>query len=148
MPIIVGGSDSGTVSYYEGLIAAKWGVSAGDAYAAYAAAHPALTPEEAANDYIEIILAESLGNALSAGITGGANVEGAAATGIAKGGIQAVADLSPTNILNKLWGILSSRGTWIRLAEGVIGGALILVAVAELGKGTAIGSAVKKVPFI
>lgn len=43
---------------------------------------------------------------------------------------------------------LFTRANTIRLAEGILGVALILVAVAELGKGTAIGNAVKKVPFV
>jgi hypothetical protein len=43
---------------------------------------------------------------------------------------------------------LFTRANAIRLAEGVLGLMLILVSVAELGKGTAIGAAVKKAPFI
>jgi hypothetical protein len=43
---------------------------------------------------------------------------------------------------------LFTRANAIRLAEGVLGLALVLVAVAKLGEGTAIGSAAKKVPFI
>ena len=43
---------------------------------------------------------------------------------------------------------LFTRHNAIRLAEGILGLVLVLVAVAELGKGTAIGNAVKKVPFI
>jgi hypothetical protein len=43
---------------------------------------------------------------------------------------------------------LFTRANAIRLAEGILGGLLILVAVAELGKGTPVGNAVKKVPFI
>lgn len=43
---------------------------------------------------------------------------------------------------------INDRGTWIRLAEGMVGLLLILVSVAKLAEGTAIGTAIKKVPFI
>jgi hypothetical protein len=43
---------------------------------------------------------------------------------------------------------LFTRQNAIRLAEGVLGLALILVAVAKLGEGTAAGKAAKAVPFI
>ena len=43
---------------------------------------------------------------------------------------------------------LFTRANAIRLAEGILGGLLVLVAVAELAKGTPVGNAVKKVPFI
>src|SRR6185312_5394892 len=43
---------------------------------------------------------------------------------------------------------LTARELWVRVAEGVLGLALLLVAVAELGKGTGIGKAAKAVPFI
>lgn len=43
---------------------------------------------------------------------------------------------------------LTARQLWVRVAEGVLGLALLLVAVAELGKGTGIGKVAKAVPFI
>jgi hypothetical protein len=43
---------------------------------------------------------------------------------------------------------LFTRANAVRLAEGVLGLVLILIAAAELGKGTAVGNIVKKVPFI
>lgn len=43
---------------------------------------------------------------------------------------------------------LFTRHNAIRFAEGTLGLVLILVAVAELGKGTAAGKAAKVVPFI
>jgi hypothetical protein len=43
---------------------------------------------------------------------------------------------------------LTSRELWIRVAEGVLGLLLILVAVAELTKGTAVSSAIKKTPVL
>ena len=41
-----------------------------------------------------------------------------------------------------------TRHNAVRVAEGTLGLLLILVAVAELAKGTPVGNAVKKVPFI
>jgi hypothetical protein len=43
---------------------------------------------------------------------------------------------------------LFTRENAIRLAEGILGLTLILVAVAKLGEGTAVGKLAKKVPFI
>lgn len=43
---------------------------------------------------------------------------------------------------------LFTGGFWMRFAEGVLGLMLVIVAVAELGKGTPIGDAAKKVPFV
>ena len=87
------------------------------------------------------------------GALGGANVLAGVVAGpavtqpgnVAQGaGTIAAGATSTLGFLQNLF----TRGNAIRLAEGVLGLVLILVAVAELGKGTAIGSAVKKVPFI
>jgi hypothetical protein len=43
---------------------------------------------------------------------------------------------------------LFTRANAVRLAEGILGLALVLVAVGKLGEGTAAGNLVKKVPFI
>jgi hypothetical protein len=148
MPIITGSPSSESEAYYQSVIAGKWGTAAGTAYAGYAAAHPSLTPLQAADDFTEIILVEGLDSAIAAGVNAGTAVDIGGVAAAAKGGENAVADLSPAQWLDKLGGIFTSRGTWIRIAEGVLGIAVILVAVAELGKGTAVGNAVKKVPFI
>lgn len=148
MPDYTSGTSGETVAYYEAGIVAKWGAAAGNAYVAYAEAHPGLTAEQSFDDFVELVLVEGLDKAIGAGVTGGTNVNVGVAEGAAQGAEKAAAELSPTEIWNKVWSVLSSRGTWVRLAEGVLGVALILVAVAELGKGTAVGNAVKKVPFI
>jgi hypothetical protein len=87
------------------------------------------------------------------GAAGGANVlagvtaaPGVLQPGEVAAGAGTAAQAAPS-ITSFLQG-LTSRQLWIRLAEGVLGVALILVAVAELGKGTAIGKAAKAVPFI
>jgi hypothetical protein len=148
MPVYTSGTSGETVAYYEAGIAAKWGDAAGNAYVAYAAAHPGLTAEQSFDDFVELILVEGLEKAISTGVTAGTNVDVGAVEGAAQGAENAAQELSPTGILNKVWDVLKSRGTWVRLAEGVLGIVLVLVAVAELGKGTPVGNAVKKVPFI
>ena len=148
MPVYTSGASGETVAYYEAGITAKWGQAAGNAYVAYAATHPGLTPEQAFDDFVEVILVEGLDKAVDVGVTGGANVDVGTVEGAAQGAENAVQELSPTELWNKFYAILTSRGTWVRIAEGVLGVALILVAVAELAKGTPVGNAVKKVPFI
>jgi hypothetical protein len=148
MPDFTTGTSGETVAYYEAGITAKWGAAAGDAYVAYAAAHPGLTAEQSFDDFVELILVEGLDKAISAGVTGGTNVNIGVVQGAAQGAENAVQELSPTEIWNKVWDVLKSRGTWVRLAEGTLGVVLILIAVAELGKGTPVGAIAKKVPFI
>lgn len=148
MPVITGAVSGGTVPYYESFISAKWGAAAGEAYVSYADAHPGLSPEQAANDFIEIVLVQGLDTALSAGLGGAGTALGQVPGAAAKGAQNAYEDLNPSQWLNKLGNVISSRGFWVRVAEGVLGLALVLVAVAELGKGTAMGNTVKKVPFI
>jgi len=148
MPIITGSSGSESEAYYQDIFTQKWGSAAGDAYAAYAVAHPGFTPLEAATGFADTVAIQGLDKAIQSSVTGTSTALGAIPGAAAKGAENAVANLSPSQWLNKLGNILSSRGTWIRLAEGVLGIALLLVAVAELGKGTAVGNIVKKVPFI
>ena len=136
------------VSYYQSLIAGKYGTAAGNAYVAYAKGHPNLTPEQSGNNFLELILVEGLDSAIQSGVNTGVAVDTGTVAGAAKGAENAVNTLSPQQWLDKLGKLLTSRGTWVRLAEGVLGIALVLVAVAELGKGTQVGNLAKKVPFI
>jgi hypothetical protein len=149
MPVITGPADTDTVQYWQDTISQKWGAAAGEAYVSFYDSHPGMTPEGAASDFIEIILVQGLDTAISTGVTVGA----AAPVGATEAGVQGAEQavntlLSPTQFLTKLWSGLTNGHTWVRVAEGVLGIALVLVAVAELGKGTAIGNAVKKVPLI
>jgi hypothetical protein len=50
--------------------------------------------------------------------------------------------------VNNFLGDLTSRNTFQRLAEGVIGVLLIVIGVAKLTENTAVGTALKKVPFV
>jgi hypothetical protein len=87
------------------------------------------------------------------GAAGGANVlagttaaPGVAQPGEIAAGAGGVASAAP-DVGSVLKG-LTSRELWVRVAEGVLGLALLLVAVAELGKGTGAGKLAKAVPFI
>jgi hypothetical protein len=55
---------------------------------------------------------------------------------------------NPINSVTNFLKDLSSRNTLLRLAEGTLGIALIIVGVAKLADGTAVGAALKKVPFV
>ena len=87
----------------------------------------------------------SLGGANAlAGVSGSAtNI--ATPGGVVTGGATTAA--AATTALGWLQSIFT-RANAIRLAEGVLGLALVLVAVAKLGEGTGAGNLVKKVPFI
>lgn len=86
----------------------------------------------------------SLGGAnVLAGVSGSATnipTPGTVATGAG-----AVASTAP-DYLGFLKG-LTSRELWVRIAEGVLGLALVLVAVAELSKGTPVGKIAKAATF-
>lgn len=87
------------------------------------------------------------------GAAGGANVLAGtvAAPGIVQPGNVAQGAGTAASAGSSVAGILqglTARELWVRVAEGVLGLALVLVAVAELGKGTGIGKAAKAVPFI
>ena len=150
MPITPVGdaSSSGTVVYYENLIAGKWGYAAGEAYVSYADANSQFTPRQAAEAYTEIIVSKGLKTALTAGLGGSAEALGQIPGAAAKGANQVYQNLDPAQWLNKLGNFFSSRSSWVRIAEGVLGLALVLVAVSHLAEGTAVGNVVKKVPFI
>jgi hypothetical protein len=148
VPVIPLGGANQSLGYYENLFTTKYGPSAGAGYVAYAEANPGLTPEQAANNYLETILVKGLDTGLATGVGGAGTALGQIPGAAAKGASTVYQNLNPAQWLNKIGNFLSSRGTWVRIAEGVLGLALVLVAVGELGKGTAVGNIVKKVPFI
>jgi hypothetical protein len=87
------------------------------------------------------------------GAAGGANVLAGvtAAPGVLQPGEVAAGAGTAAAVAPDVGSILkglTARELWVRVAEGVLGLALLLVAVAELGKGTGIGKAAKVVPFI
>lgn len=136
-----GGTGSGyTISQIEEIIAAKFGSAAGAGYVAYAEAHPNLTPQQAGNQYVDIVLAQELGT----GIGKAVGIAGGVVTGVPAAAAKGAEKLSWQSIYSEL----TSRQLWIRVAEGVLGVLLIAIAVAEIGKGTPVGKLAKKVPFV
>lgn len=133
-----------TIAQIEQIIAGEFGAAAGAGYVAYAEAHPNQTPQESGNQYADILLAQGVSKGLSTAVTVGGGVVTGVPAAAAKGAQNVVADLSP----GAIFASLTSRALWVRVAEGVLGILLVAVAVAELGKGTAVGNLAKKVPFV
>jgi hypothetical protein len=102
---------------------------------------PSLTPYQAAPIWL---VGQGVSTGLGSAATAVGTATGQAAQGATTGADEFAKSLSVPNFL----GLLTNRQLWIRVAEGLLGIMLVLVAVAELGKGTAIGTAVKAVPFI
>lgn len=144
MAIIPVGDSGYTEAQIEAVIAEKFGAAAGAGYEAYFAAHTNLTPTQAGQQYVDILLAQGLAKGVGTAV----GVAGGVVTGVpaaaAKGAENVEKDLSPSAI----FGDLTSRALWIRIAEGALGVILIAVAVAELAKGTPAGKLAKKVPFV
>lgn len=85
---------------------------------------------------------------IGAAVTGAGNNPTNVQNNLNTGSTVVAAADSVTGVIKDIWNYLQSPGLWLRIAEGVLGTALILVAVAELGKGTAVAKAIKKVPFV
>lgn len=62
-------------------------------------------------------------------------------------GTQVTSAAKATGV-SQFLGDLTSRNTLMRIGEGALGVALIIVGVAKLADGTPLGSALKKVPFV
>jgi hypothetical protein len=108
-----------------------------NAYTNYFLSHPNANPESIYNQVVARLT--------SAGAELGTLPDvlkqflGDAGTGVSQeaegGGLgvaQASADLQPGAVLGQIWSKLNNRGTWIRIAEGALGVALILVAIAHM----------------
>ena len=150
MPTDPGGQTPVTVpatnqpaSYYANIFASKWGTAAAQAYTAFDAANPGNSPYINAKLFAVKVAVEGLDKAVAdeAGLLGDVVTKGipAAAAAVPKsplGGIAAIGDF---------FGRLTEANTWIRVAEFVLGAALIIVGLAKLASGTAAGKAALKV---
>lgn len=112
-----------------------------DAYTNYFLKNPGANPESIYDQVIARLSAfgaklgelptvlQEFANAAGTGVS--QEAEGAA-TGVA----QSSQTLQPGNVIADIWDKLNDRGTWIRIAEGILGITLILVALADMNKGT------------
>jgi hypothetical protein len=108
-----------------------------NAYTNYFLKHPDASPEGIYNEVVSRLTSDSaalgaLPGVLKQFITGGATGVSQEATGAGIGVAQASAALQPAAVLEAIWSKLNDRGTWIRIAEGALGLALILVALAHM----------------
>jgi len=90
------------------------------------------------------VVGPALGEKLREGIKSGTVLIPKALKGAAEG----IGQVPGAQLLSSPWGafanFLTSRSLWIRIAEGVLGGAFILIALTELGGNTKIGHAATK----
>jgi hypothetical protein len=106
-------------------------------YIKYMSEHPNDDPETVFNEVNTAIKGDTailsqLPSVLQKFFNDAATGVGQEATGAGVGVAQASQSLQPGAVLGDIWSKLNSRGTWIRLAEGALGIALILVALAHM----------------
>lgn len=108
------------------------GTNAGQGYTDYAEAHPSMSPMEAAEAFALLIAVNGVDRAVTIGVGDLARV--AEATGPAAGAAaKAVqSDLPGITSIGGFLNLLTSRQFAVRLAEGAIGIALIIVALDKL----------------
>jgi hypothetical protein len=94
--------------------------------------------------FAQEVVGKGIATNLGKGIQGGAQLIPKALKGAAKG----IGDIPGRNILTNpleaLGSFLTQRSLWIRVAEGILGGALVIVAVSKLGGESKIGRAATK----
>jgi hypothetical protein len=136
-PAATAGGQAYTLQQYAAQFDAKFpGRGAGNAFLAYAAANPSLTPKQASSAFAVMIAVEGLDKAITAALGGSAGLLGAATK---------VQGLNPfQGWLTGFLSTLTSAHTWERVAQAVIGLGLIIVGLAKLASGTAAGKAAVK----
>jgi len=143
MPVLPtpSGGTTRTVAQWAAYFDSKLpGKNAGKGYTDYAAAHPGLTAGQSAVAFDLQISLKGVGKAVSDAVSGLSKFTTAGAVAVGKA-------TKPFSV-NSFLGALTSRGLWIRIAEGSLGILLILVSVAKLAEGTQIGKLAKKVPLV
>lgn len=105
------------------------------------AQHPTATAQQA----LQAFLDTALGKALAKNIGGTGKLLGELPAAAAKGAENAYAKLSPLAAVGDFLSRLTSANTWLRVAEVLLGTALIIVALAKLAGDTPIGRTAAKV---
>jgi hypothetical protein len=118
------------------------GKGAGASYLAFAAKHPGLTAVQAGDAWALTIGLAQFGTGLDAGVSSTGSALGEISSGSAKGAEDVSKKLSWTDSIGNLVNFLTSRAGAIRMAEAVIGIALIIVSIDHLTTNTsAVGKA-------
>ena len=130
---------------YQGNQAAFQGMTWSELYTAAADANPKADPKKLADAVLGLETAQSLGKNLGAaegklGLFLTDAEKAAAQTNFAAGvpgatGLAAIGDF---------FARLAQGATWLRVAEVILGGALIIIALAKLASGTPVGQAAAK----
>lgn len=132
--------------YAAQLDAAYPGQGAGAQYLAYYHAHPNLTPVQAGDAWALSLGLSGFGTGLASGIGGAGTSFGQILKGSESGASTTGKNLSWTDSIGNLVNFLTSRAGAIRMAEAVIGIALVIVAIDHLTSNTsAAGKAVHTV---
>jgi hypothetical protein len=132
-----------TLQFYAQELDAKYpGRGVGTAFLDFAAAHPALSPQQDASAFALEIGIKGLAAAVSDAVAGTGQAVGQIATGSEKGAGNVAKALSWTDALGNFLNFITGRTGWIRIGEAVIGVALIIVGVDHLTSSTsAVGKA-------
>jgi hypothetical protein len=142
-PDLINAPPGQSAAYFEAIFAKAWGAQAGQAYLTYNAQSPGNSPYINAKAFADVIAIEglqqglqSLANLQSAVVNKGIPAAAAAVPKIpVLGGLAAIGDFFQR---------LTQASTWIRAAEVVLGLGLIIVGLAHLASGTAVGRAAMK----
>lgn len=157
MPTVIGPGaaptpDNGTEGYYQSLFTTQYGAAAGNAYAAYNAAHPGSSAYANAQAFLELILVEGLDKAIQTGLTGAAETEAGIPAAAAQGASNAAktleAPLTGIDAVGAFFNDLTNSGTWIRVAKVLVGGLLLVIGLVHItGADNAVASVARKVPL-
>ena len=124
-----------TEPFYEALFDSAYGKAAGDGYAAYNRAHPKNTPYQNANNYLKLILVEGLDNAIKTAVQEAVGVEVGTVQAAAKGAEKATNTLiNPLAAVGDFFSRLTNPHTWLRIAEGLVGIAFLIIGLNALLK--------------
>lgn len=136
-PAATAGGQAYTLQQYAAQFDAKFpGRGAGNAFLAYAAANPNLTAKQASSAFALMIAVEGLDKAIAAALAGSASLIGKA---------DKIQGLNPfQGWLTGFLGNLTNAHTWERVAQVILGLGLIIVGLAKLASGTAVGKAAMK----
>lgn len=132
-----------TLQYYASELNAKYpGRGAGNAFLAFASKHPNLTPQQTGSAFALEIGLKGLTAAIGDAVSGTGTALGQITTGSEQGAQQVSKQLSWTNGLGNFLNFITGRTGWVRVAETLIGVALIIVGVDHLTSTTsAVGKA-------